>query len=105
MKALIRKNPDTPTKPAQDEVYLQPWLDWIDQETGRPLTDENYGYALCESVPDDHPGDIGPMDFQVTAHTRTETDPYGEEGQSVTVRYWTATYTPQPREDVSEDAL
>lgn len=93
MKALIRKNPDTPTKPAQDEVYLQPWLDWINPETGAPLTDENYGYALCEDVPEGV--ELSPEDFTVTEHTKVVPAEYPED-EPKTVKYWTAVYTPRP---------
>ena len=95
MKALIRKSGFTPTKPAQDEIYLQPWLDWIDPETGKELADENYRYALCTNVPDepdlDGNGNDRRMDlnnYVVEEHTEeTESD----EGH-ITRRYWTATY-------------
>lgn len=91
MKALIRKSPDTPTKPSQDEIYLQPWLDWIDQQTGAPLTDENYGYALSDdfapTFTEEHP-ELTLDDFEITEHTETE----GEGEEAVTRKYWTARY-------------
>lgn len=93
MRALIRKSPDTPTKPFQDEIYLAPWLDWIDPNTGAPLTDENYGYALCEdfnpTFTEDHP-ELTPDDFAIQEHTE---DVPSEDGEGTTTRrYWTATY-------------
>ena len=99
MKALIRKSGSTPTKPSQDEIYLQPWLDWIDPETGKELADENYCYALCTNVPDQPDLDADGNDrrmsldnYDVVEHTREEPIEGGEEGAVRTVRYWTATY-------------
>ena len=87
MKALIRKHGFTPTTEAQDEVYIESqWLDWI-QADGRPLTDENYGYALCENCPEGIELDVD--DFEVTEHTKTVKDDMGED---IEVKYWTAKY-------------
>lgn len=86
MKALIRKAGYTPTKEEQDEVYCQPWQDWIDGN-GVPLTDENYGYALCEDCPEGV--ELTPDDFEITEHTKTVKDDMGED---IEVKYWTAKY-------------
>ena len=87
MKALIRKHGFTPTTKEQDEVFLESsWLSWI-QADGRPLTDENMGYALCEDCPEDV--ELTPEDFEVTEHTKTVKDDMGED---VEVKYWTAKY-------------
>lgn len=78
MKALIRKAPYVDED--KQEVYLQPWHPWIDEETGAPLTDENYGYALCE-FPEGFPEgmELGIDDFDVVEKYVTETDESGEE--------------------------
>ncbi len=92
MKALVRKHGYTPTRPSQDEIYLQPWLEWIDPQTGAPLTNENYAYALCDefnpTFTEVHP-ELTLEDFVVTEHTKQTP---GEEGETVTVKYWTAQY-------------
>lgn len=83
MKVLVRKMPFV--KKEQEEVYPSPWLDWVDPETGAPLTDENYGYALCD-VPagafaptEDDPSGIPSVDrFEVTEEWVEEDDPYGD---------------------------
>lgn len=90
MKVLIRQYPITPTTSAQDEVFIQSaWLDWMG-DNGEPLTDENYGYALCEDVPDECADTSIPSDFTITEMSRTEPDPYGE--GEVTIHYWVATF-------------
>lgn len=97
MKALIRKHGFTPTKASQNEVYPQTqWHDWINPDTGAPLTDENLAYALCEDCPEDYmsylpeEGTVDPtILFEVTEHTRTVKDDMGEEQ---TVKYWTARF-------------
>lgn len=89
MKALIRKHGYTPTTKEQDEVFLESsWLSWI-QADGRPLTDENLGYALCENCPEGV--ELTPEDFEVTEHTKTVPSEY-EGGEEQTVKYWTAKY-------------
>ena len=89
MKALIRKHGFTPTTKEQDEVFLESsWPSWI-QADGRPLTDENLGYALCENCPEGV--ELTPEDFEVTEHTKTVPSEYGE-GEEQTVKYWTAKY-------------
>lgn len=89
MKALIRKHGFTPTTKEQDEVFLESsWLSWI-QADGRPLTDENLGYALCENCPEGV--ELTPEDFEVTEHTKTVPSEY-EGGEEQTVKYWTAKY-------------
>ena len=88
MKALIRKHGNTPTKEAQDEIFPETmWPDWVD-EHGWPLTEENYGYALCENCPDDI-RDLDVDDFIVTSETRMETDELGEQRERTC---WTAVY-------------
>ena len=87
MKALIRKHGFTPTTKEQDEVFLESsWHSWI-QADGRPLTDENLGYALCENCPEGV--ELTPEDFEVTEHTKTVKDDMGEDTE---VKYWTAKY-------------
>ena len=89
MKALVRKHGFTPTTKEQDEVFLESsWLSWI-QADGRPMTDENMGYALCEDCPEDV--ELTPEDFEVTEHTKTVPSEY-EGGEEQTVKYWTAKY-------------
>ena len=89
MKALIRKHGFTPTTKEQDEVFLESsWPSWI-QADGRPLTDENLGYALCENCPEGV--ELTPEDFEVTEHTKTVPSEY-EGGEEQTVKYWTAKY-------------
>lgn len=96
MKALIRKHGFTPTTKEQDEVFLESlWPSWI-QADGRPLTDENMGYALCDNLPDylvyptlADDRELAPEDFEVTEHTKTVKDDMGEDTE---VRYWTAKY-------------
>ena len=89
MKALVRKHGFTPTTKEQDEVFMEPqWPSWI-QADGRPLTDENLGYALCENCPEGV--ELTPEDFEVTEHTKTVPSEYGE-GEEQTVKYWTAKY-------------
>lgn len=91
MKALIRKSGYTPTKPSQDEIYLYPWNDWVDEQTGAPLTNENYGYALCESFNptfnEEHP-ELTLDDFSVTEHTKEIII----DDETKTVKYWVAEY-------------
>ena len=89
MKALIRKHGFTPTTKEQDEVFLESlWPSWI-QADGRPLTDENLGYALCEDCPEGIELDVD--DFEVTEHTKTVPSEYGD-GEEQTVKYWKAKY-------------
>ena len=89
MKALIRKHGFTPTTKEQDEVFLESsWPSWI-QADGRPLTDENLGYALCEDCPEGV--ELTPDDFEVTEHTKTVPSEYGD-GEEQTVKFWTAKY-------------
>ena len=93
MKALIRKHGFTSTTKEQDEVFLESsWPSWV-QADGRPLTDENMGYALCDNLPNDlvlaDDRELTPDDFEVTEHTKTVKDDMGED---VEVKYWTAKY-------------
>lgn len=95
MKALIRRHGYTPTKESQNEVYLEPWLDWIDPTTGDPLTNESYAYALCENVPNEPVPDSEGNDIRldVTKYDISEhTKQIEEEGETRTVKYWTAVW-------------
>ena len=77
MKALIRKHGSTPTTVAQDEIFPESsWPDWV-KANGWPLTEENYGYALCENCPE-NVLDLDVGDFVVTSETRMEEDEHGE---------------------------
>ena len=78
MKALIRKHGSTPTTKAQDEILPETsWPDWVKAD-GFPLTEENYGYALCEECPENIE-DLDVEDFAVTADTFMEIDKIGEQ--------------------------
>ena len=78
MKALIRKHGCTPTTEAQDEIFPESsWPDWVKAD-GFPLTEENYGYALCQECPEDVV-DLDVDDFAVTSDTFMETDEFGEQ--------------------------
>lgn len=88
MKALIRKHGCTPTTEEQDEVFLEPsWPKWVNAD-GRPLTDENYGYALCEDCPE-NVSDLSVKNFMINSETYTETDEYGNPHERTR---WTAVY-------------
>ena len=90
MKALIRKHGSTPTTVAQDEIFKETsWPDWIKTD-GRPLTEENYGYALCENCPEDD--DLNVNDFAVRSETYVENDEF--EKQHKRTR-WRALYVGQ----------
>ena len=90
MKALIRKHGSTPTKEAQDEIFKETsWPDWVDTN-GWPLTEENYGYALCQNCPEDD--DLVVDDFGVKSETYVETDVYGRQHERTR---WIAVYIGQ----------
>ncbi len=90
MKALIRKHGSTPTTEAQDEIFKETsWPDWVDAN-GRPLTEENYGYALCENCPEDDNLDVN--DFGVRSETYMETDEFGKQHERTR---WRAVYIGQ----------
>ena len=90
MKALIRKHGSTPTTEAQDEIFKDTsWPDWVKAD-GFPLTEENYGYALCENCPED--GDLDVDDFTVTSETYVETDNRGRQHEKTR---WRAVYIGQ----------
>lgn len=92
MKALIRKNGYTPTDVEQNEVYVEPWLSWVNPDTGAPLTDENYGYAFCDDIPNGVDAqELTVDDFDVVQYTREEPSDMGDD-EKVIVRYWKATY-------------
>ena len=105
MKALIRKHGSTPTSKLQDEIFPETsWPDWIKAD-GRPLTEENYGYALCEECPEDVE-DLDVNDFIVTSETWIETDELGEQHERTR---WTAVYiahenaaTPDKMKEIEE---
>ena len=78
MKALIRKHGCTPTTEAQDEIFPElSWPDWIKAD-GFPLTEENYGYALCEELPDNI-ADLDVDDFAVRSESYMVSDEIGEQ--------------------------
>lgn len=88
MKALIRKHGSTPTTRAQDEIFEETlWPDWVDVN-GWPLTEENYGYALCEECPEDV-ADLDVGDFVVTSETYMENNELGEQNERTR---WRAVY-------------
>ena len=92
MKALIRKHGSTPTTVAQDEIFKETsWPDWVDAN-GWPLTEENYGYALCENCPEDNDLDVN--DFTVSTDTYMETDKRGEQHERT---QWRAVYIGQEK--------
>ena len=91
MKALIRKHGSTPTSKLQDEIFPETsWPDWVKAD-GWPLTEENYGYALCDECPEDIE-DLTVSDFMVTSETLTEKDEHGELYER---KRWTAVYKGQ----------
>ena len=93
MKALIRKHGSTPTTEAQDEIFPESsWPDWV-KANGFPLTEENYGYALCEECPEDDDLDVN--DFAVRSETYTEIDEYGKQHERTR---WIAVYNGQGNE-------
>ena len=88
MKVLIRKHGSTPTTEAQDEIFKETsWPDWVKAD-GWPLTEENYGYALCEECPEDVE-DLDVDDFTVTSESYSEMDENGEQHDRTR---WTAIY-------------
>ena len=94
MKALVRKHGHTPTRPDQDEVFTEAqWPYWVSAPDYGHLTDENWGYALCENVPEGV--ELTVDDFEVTEHTKTMPSDM-EDGEEQTVRYWTARYVGDP---------
>ena len=91
MKALIRKYGSTPTKKLQDEIFPESsWPDWV-KSNGWPLTEENYGYALCEECPEDLT-DLDVNDFTVISETYMETDEFGKQHEKTR---WRAVYVGQ----------
>lgn len=88
MKALIRKHGCTPTTEAQDEIFPEAlWPDWVNAD-GWPLTEENYGYALCENCPE-NVSDLDVDDFTVTSETWMEKDEHGDQRERTR---WAANY-------------
>ena len=91
MKALIRKHGCTPTTEAQDEIFPElSWPDWVDVN-GWPLTEENYGYALCEECPEDV-ADLDVDDFTVRSESYMVSDEFGEQHERTR---WIAVYVGQ----------
>lgn len=88
MKALIHISSD----PELFEVFPESaWHKWIDSETGAPLTDENFGYAMCYEFPE---GDVTTAleeDFTITETERIEV---GLDGEEKTYIYKIAEYHP-----------
>ena len=75
MKALIKQ---TPKRKA--EVFFETdWLDWMDPDTGAPLNQDPYGYALAEDAPSEDP-----MDYDVERHEGV--DEYGDPVVTYTAR-------------------
>lgn len=94
MKALIRKHGSTPTTKLQDEIFPESsWPEWVDVN-GWPLTEENYGYALCEECPENL-SDLDVDDFTVISETYMETDDLGEQRERTR---WRAVYNRQGNE-------
>ena len=88
MKTLIRKHGFTPTTEAQDEIFPElSWPDWVKAD-GFPLTEENYGYALCENCPE-NVSDLDVNDFAVTSETYVDADENGEQRERTR---WMAVY-------------
>ena len=98
MKALIRKYGSTPTKKLQDEIFPESsWPDWV-KSNGWPLTEENYGYALCEDCPE-NVSDLDVDDFAVTSETYTENDEHGRQHERTR---WRAVYIGQENNTASD---
>ena len=105
MKALIRKHGSTPTTKLQDEIFPETsWPDWVKVD-GWPLTEENYGYALCEEWPEDIEN-LTVNDFMLSSKTWNEADELGEQHERTR---WTAVYighengaTPDKMKEIEE---
>ena len=88
MKALIRKQGSTPTTKSQDEIFPESsWPDWVKAD-GWPLTEENYGYALCEECPENL-SDVDVDDFAVRSESYMVSDEFGEQYERTR---WTAVF-------------
>lgn len=88
MRALIRKHGCTLTTKEQDEIFPESsWPKWVNAD-GWPLTEENYGYALCEKCPENF-SDLDADDFTVRSETYTETDEHGQQHERTR---WFAVY-------------
>ena len=88
MKALIRKHGCTPTIVAQNEIFPElSWPDWVKPD-GFPLTEENYGYALCEDCPENIE-DLDVDDFAVKSESYMVSDEFGEQHERTR---WMAVY-------------
>ena len=91
MKALIRKQGSTPTTKSQDEIFPESsWPDWVKAD-GWPLTEENYGYAVCKECPEDL-ADLDVDDFTVRSEIYTDTDEFGNQHERTR---WIAVYIGQ----------
>ena len=92
MKALIRKYPTNAVSTENNEVWLHPWRNADEQ--GRPYTLDGYKYAMCENVPDTAPdgGEDPRMDIDNYTVTENTREVIGDDGETVTEKYWTAIY-------------
>ena len=89
MKALIRKYGFTPTTEEQNEVFLSSnWPKWINSN-GWPLTEENYGYAICEDCPNLEKYDV--EDFEIIENVITKY----ENNKKISVKSWRGYYNPK----------
>lgn len=98
MKALIRKHGCTPSTEEEDEIFTESlWPKWI-SANGRPLTDENYGYALCDDYPE-NVADLSVKDFMITSETYIEKDEHGDLRERTR---WTAVYVAVAAETITD---
>lgn len=97
MKALIKPSTD----PAEFEIYPESaWHKWIDKETGAPLTDENYGYAICYNFPEEDVDFAEMDDFSITVEEREVESVGGDEPKTVIFKI--AEYHPRPRPESTD---
>ena len=97
MKALVKKYPINARYESENEVWEEARWTPAMKDSGNlePYINEDYGYALCENVPNDV--ELTVDDFVVTEHTKTVPSEM-EDGEAQTVRYWTAKYVPTNKE-------
>lgn len=97
MKALIQ----IASNPGLFEIFLErDWHDWIDKESGAPLTDENYGYAMCYEFPIEDLSVAEADDFSITV---TEKKEIGLDGDEVVRTYKIAEYHPANHTESASD--
>lgn len=98
MKALVKKCPINARYESENEVWEEARWTAMMKESGNlePYINEDYGYALCEDVPDDME-ELTVDNFEITEHTKTVPSEMGD-GEAQTVRYWTAKYVGNPSE-------